>query len=1011
MSSCNPPPYILQQLPDITEYINYPVKNVQRIKYTCFDVSKCIIAFGATSGGIYIFNRTPCEFVQLIPNKDGPITRLAISSNEKHIAFANGRGIITVTACDQSLSGGHTTVTSKEHQGNEVTTMVWSGNNLFTGDDIGKIAVMQLQSFITMFQSSTQTIMNLDSRICQLDVKDCMLLVSTLTRTYICDTLQEQYRQIGQKLRDGEFGACFVTQEKSLENGSTEPIKDFTEAKKYNIVDDDEKFAVGKGLENVLIYCARPSSRLWEASIEGTVRRTHQFKQVLAKKPMKLLTVESYNNEEYNVDLNLTKENEGQSVNFPKIFNLNGMIFSFKRDVLYFLDTHDEINTVWFDSYKDIADAKLYQDNLYLWLTNGTLVSLKFMKIDKFLMKCYVEEKYKLCGELCALFCDYLKHNSLPAQMHIIVGLRDKIKDDELLKNIEKVLQKFASLKANDVNKTGIYVLDNAFKAQSSLDDDIEKNTHVEGNKFGTLPPEAFKLQTLKDLSVSVSDKFSTSKKILKEKWDDFEDKMKLLNTEKQPDKVIPQRITYNESINDIAPIEIYDTDIIYKESSQQAIEIDNNNLEEDRVCKSLYQYFRLSLVSKDAEKSNLISIIENYSCDISKIYQLMLLLEKYCLSVGALEESKFVPNNIFLSYISSARQKNDILKLIIKDEDLYKYFVDSCISVNTKSQKFTNLGCECGFPLPFNRINQIPEFSKLIDEFIEKQWLSQTRDQCYEICKKMPYLWRKMLYLRRNEDLLNLLQILLQMLDEKLLNSFLPQFTLDTWDRAIQLYATLHANKCLNCNRKFEHISVKETLSWDDIGAMIIKSIGGKNAIKVMEKHAKLINPGEVTMKFYHTCLIVSMYEKIDGTIRNQMTDAIYSCFEFEDSREQICRLLRSNSQGNVNNTSLPIIVAAKTLHWGLTPITDEIILHTEEEPDKIVKQVRNITINQIIDNIADITNGVTDCLLCGLPLENKVMFKDGGLWVFKCGDTFHGPCLDVNKVKLCPTCTPKTE
>lgn len=69
--------------------------------------------------------------------------------DEKHIGFANGRGTVTVTGCKQSLSGGHSTVTSKDHHGNEVTAMVWSNNHLlFSGDDVGKLSVLQMQNFI-----------------------------------------------------------------------------------------------------------------------------------------------------------------------------------------------------------------------------------------------------------------------------------------------------------------------------------------------------------------------------------------------------------------------------------------------------------------------------------------------------------------------------------------------------------------------------------------------------------------------------------------------------------------------------------------------------------------------------------------------------------------------------------------------------------------------------------------------------------------------------------------------
>ncbi|XP_059046698.1 BLOC-2 complex member HPS5 homolog [Achroia grisella] len=1009
MSSCKLPPYILQELPDITDCIRYPIESVQRIKYTCFDVSKSLIAFGATSGGIYVFNRKPCEFVQLIPNKDGAITRLAISSDEKHIGFANGKGVVTVTACDQSISGGYSSVTSKEHQGNEVTAMVWGRNNmLFTGDDVAKVSVLQLQSFIAkaIFQSSSQTIMSLDSRICQLDVKENMLLVSTFTRCYMCDTSQEQYRQIGLKLRDGEFGACFYNKESHTNNNLAQTVENFTEVKKYNIVDDDTGFAVGEEMAGTLIYCARPSSRLWEATVDGTVKRTHQFKQVLAKQPMQLFSLESYNNDVNHLNIEKEMIGEGQSVNFPKLYNVNGAVFSFKKDAIYFLNLCDVDYTTWF-TFGDIADCKICHDIIYVWLTNGSLLSLRYTKIEKFLVQCYIDEKYVICAELCALFKDYLLNNSLSSKLHILSGLREKLKNEDLLKNITDVLEKFDGLKMNDATqmKSGIYIVDNTYQTQTSLlEDDLKGVKQNEDSKFSTLSPDA--LQAFKELSTTVTDKLNTSKKILKEKWEDFEGKMKNFNeSQPKPELSIPKR----NSPEELSPVEykavVLDDTIIYKEPSQKPV--DNSCLEKDKLCKTLYQFFRLSLVDKEKDRSNLVSTIESNACDVNEVYNLMLLLEQYCIAVGALEESKFAPNNIFLTYLSSTVKKDVLLDAIINDEVLYKYFVDSCISVNMKTQILTNIGCECGFPLPYTRTNQMPVFAELIDEFIEKQWSSQSRNQCYEMCKRMPYLWRKILYLRRNEDLLNVLRILLQMLDEGLLHSFLPQFTMESWDRALQLYATLHANMCLNCNKKFHHISVRDMLSWDDLGALMIKSVGGRNALTLMQKHAKLIDIGEITMKFYHTSLVVSMYEKYDATITVQLTETIYSSYDFEDSRLEVCRLLRNTCNGVIANTALPITIAANSNTWGLTPVQIKTNTTISDNSTNGSIKIKNITLKDIVQKLPEIIICQNvDCILCGLPLQNEVLIQDGGLWVFKCGHTFHGACLNINKVKLCPSC-----
>lgn len=719
-----------------------------------------------------------------------------------------------------------------------------------------------------------------------------MLLVSTLSRCYICDTIQEQYRQIGQKLRDGEFGACFLNKEKCNEVTVNQVEKDFTEVKKFNMVNEDLKFAVGKELENTLIFCARPSSRLWEATIDGTVKRTHQFKQVLAGQHSKILSVESYENESFKLE-DPVNDCEGKSINFSKMFAMNGTIFCFKKDGLYFLNIDNVDNTIWFE-YKDIIDCKVYHNLLYIWLKNGSLMHMKFILIDKFLLQCFIEEKYSLCAEMCIAYKDYLMMSKLSSKLHIIAGLKEKISQD-MVDQIIDVLDNMESLKPNTTCTTGIHIVNNTFNAKSSLDEDGEVSIQNEEYTFSSIPPEA--MQTLKDLSISVSDKLTTSKKLLKEKWDDFEDKMKHLGDKSPAPEFVIQKEMFKTDIPKIMslegtnldqePVVVIHNDIIYKESSQKVIEIENNVDEKDKVSKSLYQYFKLSLVSK--ERTNLVSIIESNACDTKEIYNLMIKLEGYCVNVGTLEESKFIPNYIFLTYLNVTEKREDCINNIIEDEDLYKYFVDSCISVNMKTQKLSNIGCECGFPLPYARTNQTPAFSELIDKFIELQWSSQTRDQCYDICKRMPYLWRKILYLRRNEDLMNILRILLQMLDEKLLHSFLPQFTLDIWNRSVQLYATLYAHMCLNCSKKFENISVKDMLSWDDLGALMIKSIGGRNSLKVLEMHANLIDAGSITMKFYHTCLLVTIYEKIDPSVTNQLTDALYSSYDCEDAKNEV--------------------------------------------------------------------------------------------------------------------------
>lgn len=72
---------------------------------------------------------------------------------------------------------------------------------------------------------------------------------------------REKFWKIGNKERDGEYGACF--------------------------------FPIGKscGSQQTLLYCARPGSRMWEVNFEGEVLSTHQFKQLLSSPPLPVITV------------------------------------------------------------------------------------------------------------------------------------------------------------------------------------------------------------------------------------------------------------------------------------------------------------------------------------------------------------------------------------------------------------------------------------------------------------------------------------------------------------------------------------------------------------------------------------------------------------------------------------------------------------------------------------------------------------------------------------------------
>lgn len=80
-------------------------------------------------------------------------------------------------------------------------------------------------------------------------------------KSLLYSVAREKFWRVGNKERDGEYGACFFPQNKGLMAG-----------------------------QPPLLYCARPGSRIWEASFNGDVLSTQQFKQVLNCPPLPLIT-------------------------------------------------------------------------------------------------------------------------------------------------------------------------------------------------------------------------------------------------------------------------------------------------------------------------------------------------------------------------------------------------------------------------------------------------------------------------------------------------------------------------------------------------------------------------------------------------------------------------------------------------------------------------------------------------------------------------------------------------
>ena len=89
----------------------------------------------------------------------------------------------------------------------------------------------------------------LEGPIVQVDGFNDFLLVSSIAKTILCNNEKEEFKQIGNRPRDGQFGCCFLVDYETLESQES----------KITLIDEEtyEKML----MENVAVYCSRRGMR------------------------------------------------------------------------------------------------------------------------------------------------------------------------------------------------------------------------------------------------------------------------------------------------------------------------------------------------------------------------------------------------------------------------------------------------------------------------------------------------------------------------------------------------------------------------------------------------------------------------------------------------------------------------------------------------------------------------------------------------------------------------------
>lgn len=372
-------PYVLAECQSL-DGIRTPIGNLTRVKYVCFDASKRYLAFGATSGDVFMFHRDSTAYITTITNKEGAVSQVALAPDDYVLGIATSRGHVVVLEHNarRPAQQAQRLQLSFEHKGSAITCLEWNGpgTRLFAADSTGKVSVLNVSTSKakSLFQSPPTTLMRLDSRVVQLSFAQDRLLASTLTRCYLGDTIREKFTQVGKKLRDGEFGGCF-----------------------YSGI---------KPQDSLCIYAARPGSRLWQADLKGSVLKTHQFKEALSTAPAKLVT--------YRCDVSLFERpsSSASTSAFSKLLTVWAsnqnfpFLISWSSNGLYVINPQGGEIVLWNDQLRDVKDVKCVRNNIYVQLHSDEFCTFSLLTPAQ-VVSCFLQHNH------ATLSGQYLCHNRL----------------------------------------------------------------------------------------------------------------------------------------------------------------------------------------------------------------------------------------------------------------------------------------------------------------------------------------------------------------------------------------------------------------------------------------------------------------------------------------------------------------------------------------------------------------------------------------------------------------------
>ncbi|XP_022209502.2 Hermansky-Pudlak syndrome 5 protein homolog [Drosophila obscura] len=825
--------YCLTNFIDFSLSLSLPLKH-NRIKYTCFDISDSYIIFGASSGSLYLFNRNG-KFLHLIPNKHGAITNLSISANNKYVAFSTQRSLICVYAVNLSAQATPQVIVTHLDQSVQVSCIHWTQDEkqFYYGDSRGQVNLVLLSSFIghnLLLNMTVHPLLYLDSPIVQIDDFESLLLVSNCTKCILCNTEYEEYKQIGNRPRDGAYGACFFISP----HESVQPSR---------------------------IYCARPGTRIWEVDFEGEVIQTHQFKAALATAPAKIQKNSSGDHNADELDSNdELLDYQPQQLQFSRVQRLSqDFLLAYTELGLYIFDVRNSSVVLWCNQFERIVDCRVSGMEIFVFTQTGSLYSVQLQTLHGYSISLVQQSKLLQCANLLRqhvkYFADKARENYELKLLNQLKQLLIERQEYELLNDISVIFDAIAQCTGSALDTQSSGGSSAATERSGSMSGGgvsapkgPPKGVYVLENAFCDNLKQQPKSGHFKDALLTVTGKFG--KNIIKYKFNIF--------AEEQQQQLVRELIPASERSLPFKDIKArYESgeggeeEIVSrcKRPTPQAPHISP----EEKTIYNLYLICKSAKFSRTHCVERYRAVFDEYAA--SELVTLLGKLAQLMVEHGDGQEQ--AERNCYEMYFNYLNPE-----LIWEVDDATRDYIASGFVLLNAPQCMEIVRCDhCAFPLRFDNACQYHELGAVLLRYF---WSRNEQLKCFDVVQAVPALLDVLAkFYLAEQNLDKVLPIVLNYGQPELLLDVGRQLNVAAWARCFEQFAELQRGRlvCVNCecvsSVEQDQLTRHFFYTWNCFLNIALDHLTASDTLALIFKWSSYIPNDAIDREFYSRCLL----------------------------------------------------------------------------------------------------------------------------------------------------------